>query len=380
MTLMINLRMRADRKARLLCVAAVDWPDHRPVRGLGGHGTAFVAAHRRAVPRLGWRVAFLISAVRACGPYIRLNIQETPEFAAIKANNAALRTPFVDMIKRYPGNILKGMGARYIGGAFVIGYLANTIKISRTDALLGVMVAALVMIVTIPIFGHLSDRIGRPRVYAWGSIITAVSSYPAFWLMTHSGGNVLIIWLAIVIPFGILYAFIYGPDMRRRSSATSSMPTGDAPASRSSNRSPASSHRASRPSSPPRCSARTAASRGRSVPTVLFAEQRAAELRRAAGHRLGSVRSDDRLRPATRREARGRLRRPPGDVERRRRPVPQVSAEVFRFGKSSSWCSCVWRLPPACCAASVARSSTRLILPEIVFGSSVTNSILRTRL
>ena len=65
---------------------------------------------------------------------------------------------------------------------------------------------------TIPYFGRLSDRIGRPRVYMWGSLITALASFPAFWLMTHSGGNVMLIWLAIIVPFGILYASVYGPE------------------------------------------------------------------------------------------------------------------------------------------------------------------------
>ena len=74
------------------------------------------------------------------------------------------------------------------------------------------MASALVMIVTIPFFGRLSDRLGRPKVYMWGSLVTALASFPAFWLMTHSGGNVMLIWLSIVIPFGILYAAIYGPE------------------------------------------------------------------------------------------------------------------------------------------------------------------------
>ncbi|MEO8924513.1 MAG: MFS transporter [Caldimonas sp.] len=168
----------------------------------------------------GWRVAFLISAAMVgVGLYIRLNLQETPEFAAIKAKNEQLRIPFMDMLRRYPGNILKGMGARYIDGVFfnvfavfAIGYLVNTVKITRTEALLGVMISALVMIVTIPMFGQLADRIGRAKVYMWGSLVTAISAFPAFWLMTHSGGNVLLVWLAIVVPFGILYASIYGPE------------------------------------------------------------------------------------------------------------------------------------------------------------------------
>jgi MHS family shikimate/dehydroshikimate transporter-like MFS transporter len=168
----------------------------------------------------GWRVAFLLSAVLVgVGLYIRLHVKETPEFEAVKARNAESRIPFVDMFKRYPGNVFKGMGARYIDGVFFnvfgvfsIGYLVNTLQITRTQALLGVMLAALVMIFTIPMFGRLSDKVGRPRTYMWGSLITSVAAFPAFWLMTHSGGNVLLVWISIVIPFGILYASVYGPE------------------------------------------------------------------------------------------------------------------------------------------------------------------------
>ncbi|MEO9102815.1 MAG: MFS transporter, partial [Burkholderiaceae bacterium] len=159
----------------------------------------------------GWRIAFLLSgAMVFVGMYIRMAVKETPEFAAIKERNEATQIPFVDMIKRYPGNILKGMGARYIDGVFFnvfgvfsISYLTSTLKISRTEALIGVMAAAVTMIFTIPFFGHLSDKVGRARVYFWGSLITAFSAFPAFWLMTHSGGNMFIIWLSIIIPFGI---------------------------------------------------------------------------------------------------------------------------------------------------------------------------------
>ncbi|WP_315533236.1 MFS transporter [Delftia acidovorans] len=168
----------------------------------------------------GWRVAFLISGLMvAVGMYIRLHVKETPEFAAVKARNAETAIPFMDMMRRYPGNVLKGMGARYIDGVFFnvfgvfsISYLTSTLQISRTDALIGVMIAAVVMCFTIPLFGRLSDRLGRSRVYLWGSLITAVSAFPAFWLMAHSGGNVLLIWIAIVVPFGILYAAVYGPE------------------------------------------------------------------------------------------------------------------------------------------------------------------------
>lgn len=168
----------------------------------------------------GWRIAFLLSAAMvAVGIYIRLNVMETPEFAQLKKSGKEANFPFMEMIRKYPKNVLAGMGARYIDGVFFnifgvfsITYLTQTLKISRTQSLIGVMAAALVMCVFIPIFGALSDKLGRTKVYAWGSLITALSAFPAFWLMTSNSSNIMLVWLAIIIPFGVLYASIYGPE------------------------------------------------------------------------------------------------------------------------------------------------------------------------
>lgn len=168
----------------------------------------------------GWRIGFLLSSLLVfVGLYIRLTIKESPEFEKLKQRNAESKIPFVDMMKRYPGNILKGMGARYIDGVFfnifgvfIIGYLTTSLHLTRTQALTGVMASAVVMCFSIPFFGALSDRIGRIRVYFWGSLITGFSALPAFWLITTHSENLMVIWLAIVIPFGILYASVYGPE------------------------------------------------------------------------------------------------------------------------------------------------------------------------
>ena len=168
----------------------------------------------------GWRLAFGLSAVLIfLGMWIRLNVSESPEFTEVKETKEESKMPIKEMWHNNTGNVLAGMGARYIDGVFFnvmgvfsITYLTGTLQISRTDALLGVSLAAFVMCFFIPLFGHVSDRIGRTRTYWIGSLVTGFSALPAFWFMSQSGGNVTIIWLSIIIPFGILYASVYGPE------------------------------------------------------------------------------------------------------------------------------------------------------------------------
>ncbi|CAB3738258.1 MULTISPECIES: MFS transporter [Paraburkholderia] len=168
----------------------------------------------------GWRIAFGASlGLVLIGLYIRVKVMETPEFLALKRNRREVKIPFVDMITRYRGAVVLGMGARYIDGVFFnvfavfsIGYLTQHVSMSRTDALLGVMIAAAVMCFFIPLFGNLSDLLGRARVYRWGSLICGASVFPAFWLMESQPANTMMIWLAIIIPFGIFYAVVYGPE------------------------------------------------------------------------------------------------------------------------------------------------------------------------
>ncbi|MBX9710338.1 MAG: MHS family MFS transporter [Xanthobacteraceae bacterium] len=168
----------------------------------------------------GWRLAFVLSFILVLiGLYIRLNIMETPEFAKLKEKRAEVKIPFASMISEYPKEILAGMGARYIDGVFFnvfgvysIAYLTQQLKIPRTEALLGVCAAALIMCAFIPLFGRVSDKVGRTKTYFWGSLITGFAAIPAFWIWMTFPGQPVIVWAALIIPFGIFYASIYGPE------------------------------------------------------------------------------------------------------------------------------------------------------------------------
>lgn len=170
----------------------------------------------------GWRIAFLLSIVLiGVALYVRMHILETPEFrrAEAKGDTRKKNLPIVTAFKNYPGNIALGVGARWIDGVFFnvlavfsITYLVQQIQTSRTEALTAVMLAALLMCPFILITGRLADRFGRGRVYGLASLACGISIFPSFWLMQSSGGNMLLIGLAIAIPLSIFYAGVFGPE------------------------------------------------------------------------------------------------------------------------------------------------------------------------
>lgn len=166
----------------------------------------------------GWRVAFLISAVLvAIGLYIRLKIMETPAFNRLKQEKKVAAVPVVDLFKTHGKNTLLGLGARYIEGVtfniygvFIVGYITSTLNLPRQTALAGVMISSVLMIVMLPIYGSLSDRIGRRRLFAIGGLLIGTLTFPAFWLMQTL--SPIWIWIAITIPFAIIYPAVYGPQ------------------------------------------------------------------------------------------------------------------------------------------------------------------------
>jgi MFS family permease len=145
----------------------------------------------------GWRVGFVASIILVIvGLYIRLRIMETPEFSKLKAQGQEVAIPFGVFFNVF--------------AVFSISYIVNTLHLPRTTALWAVCSSAFVMIFFIPFFGHISDKWGRGRTYAVGAILLAISTYPAFWAI--SSGNVVAIFAALIIPFGIIYAMCYGPE------------------------------------------------------------------------------------------------------------------------------------------------------------------------
>ena len=165
----------------------------------------------------GWRLPFALSIVLVgIGLWIRLGILETPVFQQLLDKNKIERTPIYEVIKKQPREIILSAFVRmaeqapfYIFTAFIFAYTVGTLHMSRDFILTAVLVAACVSFITIPLSGHISDRIGRRKMYMIGAAVTGVFGFAYFGML--GTGSAAIIFLAIVLSL-IPHDMMYGPQ------------------------------------------------------------------------------------------------------------------------------------------------------------------------
>jgi MFS family permease len=162
----------------------------------------------------GWRIPFALSIVLVgVGLWIRLGILETPTFQRLLNNNKVEKTPIIEVMKKQPKEIILSALLRmaeqapfYIFTAFIFAYAVGTLHMSRNVILAAVMVAACVSFVTIPLSGHISDRIGRRRMYLIGAAAVGLFGFPYFAMVdTAIPSAVLIAIVLSLIPHDMQY-------------------------------------------------------------------------------------------------------------------------------------------------------------------------------
>src|SRR5689334_22887972 len=165
----------------------------------------------------GWRVPFLLSIILVgVGLWIRLGILETPVFQKLLDQNKIESAPIVEVIVKQPKEIILSALLRmaeqapfYIFTAFVYAYAVGTLKMDRGFILNAVMVAACVSFFTIPFAGHLSDRIGRKKMYLIGAAVMGVFGF-VYFAMVDTAVPALV-FIAIVLSL-IPHDLQYGPQ------------------------------------------------------------------------------------------------------------------------------------------------------------------------
>ncbi|PVC87772.1 MFS transporter [Streptomyces sp. CS090A] len=172
----------------------------------------------------GWRIPFLLSGVLVMlGLWIRISVEESPVFleAQKKAQEDAAagvkeQPPVVEVFRRSWREVLLAIGTRfgenisyYILTAFLLVYVTVHLELSKSDALNAVLIGSAVHFVTIPLWGALSDRLGRRPVTLIGALGMAVWAFGFFALLDTKSFPAIVLSVTVGL---LLHGAMYGPQ------------------------------------------------------------------------------------------------------------------------------------------------------------------------
>ncbi|HSU46477.1 MAG TPA: MFS transporter [Arthrobacter sp.] len=165
----------------------------------------------------GWRLPFLASSLLvAVGLYVRLGVEDAPEFNRLKAEGKTARTPLTTVLKDHRRALLVTVGLRLAQPAlfviltvYILGYI-STRRGDTGSGLTAVLIGSALGIVSGPFWGWLSDRIGRRRVTAAGAAGIGIFVWPFFWFLDH--GSLALLPVMMVLGMNVLHDSVYGPQ------------------------------------------------------------------------------------------------------------------------------------------------------------------------
>ncbi|MGA7779585.1 MAG: MFS transporter [Paraburkholderia sp.] len=139
----------------------------------------------------GWRIPFLASSVLlVAGLIIRMGVPETRDFIEANKHLKNRRAPLTEALQSEWRTILLAALVRpgeqasfYMLSTFVVLYGSTTLGLGREFILNAVLLAAVVSCFTVPLFGYLSDRIGRRTTYLIGAVAMMLFAFPYFALL-----------------------------------------------------------------------------------------------------------------------------------------------------------------------------------------------------
>ncbi|TCK25928.1 MFS transporter [Pseudonocardia endophytica] len=165
----------------------------------------------------GWRIPFLASVVLvAVGLWVRLGVDESPLFTEARAKKAVLpsKPPIVEILTSDWRNV--AVGVLLVIGPFAASSVFITfgasygpkVGFSTAEVLTAQTIANVVELIALPLFGLLSDHIGRRRIYYWGGALLGISAFPLF--AAFGSGSWPLLLAAMLFTY-VAHGMMYGP-------------------------------------------------------------------------------------------------------------------------------------------------------------------------
>jgi MFS transporter, MHS family, shikimate and dehydroshikimate transport protein len=166
----------------------------------------------------GWRIPFLVSIVLlVLGTFVRSRVPETPVFEALKARDGLSGNPFGEAVGQNTKAFLIAVGLKlsevswvYMLTVFVVVYATTRLGLAKQMMLDAVMYAALLELVSLPLFGWLADKIGRRPLYILGAVFTILFAFPLFWMLESK--STALIFAAVMIAMNFGHGMMFGPE------------------------------------------------------------------------------------------------------------------------------------------------------------------------
>jgi len=158
-----------------------------------------------------WRIPFLASILLILvALFIRMRLRESPTFIVLEKHEQIAEHPMREIFGHSLPSVLRGIGLRmaenggsYLFNSLAVAYATGTVMVGLSIGPIAVAVGSLIGMVSVPLAGHISDRVGRVPVYRFGAAVLLLLAFPGWYLISLGQAWLVIVVIAVAIGFGV---------------------------------------------------------------------------------------------------------------------------------------------------------------------------------